>query len=257
MKYVKKIADVNKQKRRDAILSILAEHKIPFRLCGQQQNKHFTENIIVSVNPQKQRYVIGAHYDNVEGSIGAVDNASGVSTVLKLLFALYGNTDKPVDFVFFDREEYEDRGSEAYVNSVGKENIIAMLNLDPCGFGDTIAIHKMYDKNVNWFDNLFDKKHFLDFPLTKINFTPNGDHYTFFGNNIPTIEICTVSEKLAICFNKIAPYRECGEVPKELYDEFLESYDMTTFHNGENDKLETVSQTIMDSLTQYLINVLK
>ncbi len=82
MKYVRQIANVDKIKRRDAVLSILSEHKIPFKLCGQMQNKHYTENIVVTVNPAEKRYVIGAHYDNVEGSIGAVDNASGVSVLL-------------------------------------------------------------------------------------------------------------------------------------------------------------------------------
>lgn len=167
MKYVKQIANTDKEKRRNAILNILSENKINYKLYGQIQNKHFTENIVVSINPKKRRYVIGAHYDNVYKSIGAVDNASGVSVMLKLLFALYNNTDKSIDFVFFDREEYEDRGSEAYINSVGKENIIAMLNLDPCGFGNVIAVHKMYDGAEKWFDNLFDDKLTKDFPIKK------------------------------------------------------------------------------------------
>ena len=105
MEYVKRIANVDKRKRRDAILSILSEHNIPFKLYGQIKNKHYTENIVVMVNPRKKRYVIGAHYDNVEGSIAAVDNASGVSVLLRLIFAVYSSTDKAIDFVFFDREE--------------------------------------------------------------------------------------------------------------------------------------------------------
>lgn len=262
MNYVKQIANANKQKRRDAILSILSENKINYKLYGQMQNNHFTENIVVSVNPKKRRYVIGAHYDNVDKSIGAVDNASGVSVMLKLLFTLYNNTKNSIDFVFFDREEYEDRGSESYINSVGKENIIAMLNLDPCGFGDVIAVHKMYDSAEKWFDNLFNEKLTACFPIKKVGFTPNGDHMTFSGNGVPTVEICTVSKDLAECFEEISQYAPTANinsqnsVPQKLIDRFLNSYDLTTFHNGENDKLETVSEEIMSILEEYLIKAL-
>lgn len=262
MNYVKQIADTNRQKRRDAVLSILSANQINYSLYGQMQNQHFTENIVVSINPQKKRYVIGAHYDNVDNSIGAVDNASGVSVLLNLLLALYKTTDKSIDFVFFDREEYEDRGSEAYVNAVGKENILAMLNLDPCGFGDTIAVHKMYDGTQTWFDQLLDENHTAGFPVKTVGFTPNGDHMTFSGNGIPTVEICTVSRELAECFEKISRFAPtAGEspqnsVPSYLIEKFSSAYDLTTFHNGENDKLETVSEEIMSALEKYLIKAL-
>lgn len=257
MNFVKLIADTDKQNRRDSILKILAKERISYSLCGQIQNKHWTENIVVSINPQKRRYVIGAHYDNVDGSIGAVDNASGVSVLINLIIALKDKTDKPIDFVFFDREEYEDRGSEAYVNSVGKQNIIAMLNLDPCGYGNTIAVHKMCESKIDWLDNLLDKKYCLEFPVEKVKYTPNGDHYTFWGNGIPTIEVCTVTKELAALFNKISAYSTENEPPKELIAEFINSYDMTTFHNGVNDKLETVSERIMKTLTDFLISALR
>lgn len=262
MEYVKKIANADKKMRRDAVLDILREHNIPYRMYGETQGSHYTENIIVSLNPQKRRYVIGAHYDNVEGSIGAVDNASGVSVLLRLLFALYGKTDRPVDFVFFDREEYEDRGSETYVNAVGREHIIAMLNLDPCGYGDTIAVHKMSEESVEWLDALCDDRLIREFPVKPVDFMPNGDHMTFYGNQIPTFAISTVSGSLADCLNEISKYGTYGDadaaarIPQKVMEDFMNAYDMTTFHNGENDKLETVSQEIMDALYQYLIAAL-
>lgn len=263
MEYVRRIANVDKRKRCDAILSILSEHNIPYKHYGQIQNKHYTENIVVTVNPRKKRYVIGAHYDNVEGSIAAVDNASGVSVLLRLIFAVYDSTDRAIDFVFFDREEYDDRGSEAYVESVGKDNIIAMLNLDPCGYGNTIAVHKMYSGNDELLDKLFNEKLCLEFPVKMVDFMPNGDHMTFYGNNIKTVTVSTVSNELAECFDKIAVYCSFNNgysgdtIPQKLIDEFMGSYDMTTFHNGKNDTIETVSQKIMDSLVQYLISMFK
>ncbi len=257
MKFVRQIANKEKGKRRNAILTILHENKIPYNMYKIMQNEHLTENIVVSVNPEKRRYVIGAHYDNVKDSIGAVDNASGVSILIKLLLNLHSNTEKPIDFVFFDREEYEDRGSEAYLNAIGKDNIIAMLNLDPCGYGEVIAVHKMYKGSAAWFDIIFDEKLFKQFPVEKVNFTPNGDHMTFYGNGVPTVEICTMSRKLLNCFNELADY-QCtdNKPPQELVDKVINSYDFTTFHNGENDKIETVSQNIMDKLLNYLLAAL-
>jgi len=65
--------------------------------------------------PGGQHFIVAAHYDTVDGSPGADDNATGVAIVLEMarLFALTP-AQKTIRFVFFDREEQGMQGSKAF-----------------------------------------------------------------------------------------------------------------------------------------------
>ncbi|MBL7186998.1 MAG: M28 family peptidase [Phycisphaerae bacterium] len=76
-------------------------------------------------------YVLGAHYDSVEGSPGALDNGSGVAGILESARVLSQHAfEGTIVFIAFDREEYGLRGSRAYANDHIEDHIHCMLNLD-------------------------------------------------------------------------------------------------------------------------------
>ena len=84
--------------------------------------------------------VLSAHYDTVEQSPGAVDNASGCAVLLAAAKQL---SEMPLEHtlrvVFFDGEEKGLLGSAAWVDSLGpehKERIVASLHLDMVGIDD-------------------------------------------------------------------------------------------------------------------------
>lgn len=101
-------------------------------------------NIVVeikgSVHPD-EIVVIGAHYDSVEGSPGANDNASGVAAVLEL--ARLSRDAKPqrtIRFVAFVNEEppyfqNEEMGSLVYARQAKKQGdkVVAMLAMETIG----------------------------------------------------------------------------------------------------------------------------
>jgi Zn-dependent M28 family amino/carboxypeptidase len=87
--------------------------------------------------------VVGAHYDSVEGSPGANDNASGVAALIELARLLRGkNMDTPVRFVAFANEEppyfntREGMGSVEYLKSFEDpvKSIRFMLALETLGY---------------------------------------------------------------------------------------------------------------------------
>lgn len=118
--YVERIAHREKDRRRDAILDILREEEIPFSLRRIKENEHWTENIVISFPPFTRRLALGAHYDNVEGSAAANDNASGVSILIRLTKYLLETGKTNIEIVFFDREEYGDHGGSAYIQETGE-----------------------------------------------------------------------------------------------------------------------------------------
>ena len=96
-------------------------------------------------NPEGKRIVVGAHYDGVD-TPAANDNASGTAVILEMAKALSDQKIElpyDVEFVAFGAEEIGLIGSEHYVqNMTGEEKdaVIAMLNFDMVGVGDSFDI---------------------------------------------------------------------------------------------------------------------
>ncbi|HEX2835343.1 MAG TPA: M20/M25/M40 family metallo-hydrolase [Thermoanaerobaculia bacterium] len=103
------------------------------------------DNLILEIRGTSSEIVIvGAHYDTVDGTPGADDNASGVAAMLAL--ARHFNEARPrrtLRFVAFTNEEpphfkTEAMGSWRYAQRCHerKENIVAMLSLEMLGYYD-------------------------------------------------------------------------------------------------------------------------
>src|SRR5215469_9726505 len=86
--------------------------------------------------------VVGAHYDSVQGSPGANDNASGVAAVLELAHLLRGFTPrKAIRFAFFVNEEppyfqTESMGSVVYAKQLHADRVpvSAMISIETIGY---------------------------------------------------------------------------------------------------------------------------
>ncbi len=116
--------------------------------CGFAPRVHGTpatgDNIVASYGAGPRVVVVGAHYDSVEGSPGADDNASGVAALLEVarLYAEHrahesgGAPPVRIDFVAFDREEEGLVGSRAYVAALRREaiDVRGMMSLEMLGF---------------------------------------------------------------------------------------------------------------------------
>ena len=92
--------------------------------------------------PGEASVVVGAHYDSVDGTIGADDNASGVAAVLELARILQGSKlRRTMRFVFFVNEEppyfqTESMGSLVYAQKLRQEGVpvAAMISIETVGF---------------------------------------------------------------------------------------------------------------------------
>lgn len=255
MKYIQRIANSNQAIRKQAILSILTENNIPYTTQKVLQGERWVENIIVSCNPSSSRLVIGAHYDSVEGSTGANDNASGVSVLIRVLLKMFSKTSYSVDFVFFDSEECRDKGSQAYIAQVGKDTISAMINLDVCGVGERIAISDKGNKHNPLFAHLFDKAILERHDVCILDFLPNGDDTIFQANNIPNISIAVLNDSDIMCFKELGIKLNNHEELTEADAKKVMSLDIaSTMHLGVNDTISSISQHSMDRVVDYLID---
>ncbi len=82
-------------------------------------------------------FLVGAHFDTVQGTPGADDNASGVAGLLELARILAQHEfEATVTFVGFDLEEFGWVGSEAFAAGFqgSGQNLVGMVSLEMIGF---------------------------------------------------------------------------------------------------------------------------
>ena len=95
---------------------------------------------INSKNENAQQIIIGAHYDTVTLTLGADDNASGISALIELAkYFKHQEIDKHLRFVAFPNEEspfYGTHlmGSKVFVDSLSKQEVYGMVSLEMLGY---------------------------------------------------------------------------------------------------------------------------
>ncbi len=98
--------------------------------------------------------IIGAHFDSVEGTPGADDNASGVAVLLEAARILSGlRLPAQVLFCAFNLEEQNMIGSTYFakkLKAVGSR-ISAMISLEMVGFTDSRPGGQKYPIGLRWF----------------------------------------------------------------------------------------------------------
>ncbi|MBE9013477.1 M28 family peptidase [Pseudanabaenaceae cyanobacterium LEGE 13415] len=102
-------------------------------------------NVIAHLpNVKQPKLIIGGHFDSVENSPGANDNASGTAVVLGIARSLAKSpAAKQIWFMAFDGEEDGLKGSEAFVDRATQpflSGLKAMLNFDMVGVNDRLLL---------------------------------------------------------------------------------------------------------------------
>ena len=254
MEYISKIS--GSSDRKGSIIEILSQLGASF----QVQQFEDVENIVVSFHPGDKRLVIGAHWDADEGSDGANDNASGCSVLLHVIEAVLAEPafGKSVDFVFFGEEEKGGIGASRYIESVGKENISAMINADVCGFGDHILLSDKGNLSNLLFFGLMDeallKKHNVQLP----GFLPQGDDCIFEWSGIPSVSICTAEGDAVAVFSEIGRKIATEQPITEADQEALMGLDVVkTMHGGDFDDISYLSGEAVKMVADYLSDGLR
>ena len=98
--------------------------------------------------------ILGAHFDSVEGSPGADDNASGVAVLLEAARILsQSRLRNPVMFCAFNLEELNMVGSAHFAKKLRAQGakIGVMVSLEMVGYTDTGSGGQKYPAGLSWF----------------------------------------------------------------------------------------------------------
>jgi len=85
---------------------------------------------------------VSSHFDRVDTTAGANDNASAIVVCLDLILRLKSSNQNRVGvrLFFFDEEETGLKGSSAYVADFGTMDLIGLMNLEMVGRGEMVAL---------------------------------------------------------------------------------------------------------------------
>lgn len=108
-------------------------------IMSRNKNPLVLEDGTLVIPSKSERPVsLVAHYDNVSGSFGYNDNGMSIVAILGMLDHLMEN----VEVVFTNGEECGSTGAKKYLSQrIAKP--LACVNLDVCGYGDTIYLDEM------------------------------------------------------------------------------------------------------------------
>lgn len=127
------------------LLELIRQGPVEVALNVETASGERTSANVIGTTPggTGRRIVIGGHYDSVESSPGANDNASGVAAMLEVARLLRADGAGPrpnVEFVAFGAEELGLFGSRHYASSQRIQGVGAMINMDMVGVGDRLLI---------------------------------------------------------------------------------------------------------------------
>lgn len=194
-------------------------------------------NIIAVKNPEiQQKIVISAHIDTKIGTPGAIDNATGVATILLVASMIKDITSKyQIELAFFNGEDYYAApGQIKYMlQNHGKfKNIILNINIDGAAYNEGSSSFSPFDLPENIYKTLHD---IISENPDTVEGLPwyQGDHSMFIQNGCPAIAVSsqwfienmetqeithTPKDNLSIVdYNKVA---DCAIVIKNLICNF-------------------------------------
>lgn len=249
------LAQKDPDERRAALRALLDERGFSYVVQEEAPGPNVPRglvNYIVNPNIEEPHLLFCAHHDAVLGSFGANDNAASICILLKLAETL-AEKKIPAEFAFFDAEENRCAGSKLYVSKMKRERITGVINLDICGFGDTIAVAARGGNKAplrNLCSPQFLKRH-NGHLLKRL---PKSDDASFSGTHLPTASVAIVPRWDIQFLKTLAAYGDgfLGRPPE--YELILGQMEVTTtMHGGYRDTPEWVEEEAMERVYNYVL----
>ena len=147
-KHLAELAQADPQARRAALEAVLAAESLTPELQEQEadeRHKAARNYLLYTADKDAKGPLLCAHYDAHPGSTGANDNAAGVCILIALAKELQQRK-IPATIAFFDGEESGHSGAKLFEEGRTRE-VSCVVNLDMCGYGDTIAVYARGSEN--------------------------------------------------------------------------------------------------------------
>jgi aminopeptidase YwaD len=150
-------------------------------------------NLVVDLAGADRIILVLAHYDPVEGSQGANDNASGAALLLRLVRRLRDADAGGVRFVLCGAEEPFLVGSRSYAAELSTNGeltrIAACLNLDMVGVGEKFSVRRADDSLWVRAAGAVGRSSPAGLPIGEAGAMPSSDHWAFHELGVPSAQL--------------------------------------------------------------------
>ena len=255
--------------RRNALEQVLEQEGISYAIQSEKpseqiprgvRNYLFSTGADASGAPEcagsKRQYLFCAHYDAYPGSPGANDNASSLCILIDLYYALK-EKGIPAWFAFLDGEESGFTGSILYRDCMEKSDPHAAINLDLCGFGDTIVLNAGGSEKSRTFLPFCNDNICRQYGNAIVKYLPDSDDTVLRKAHIPTLGISVVPRWDVQYLKSLGAMGSglLGRSPE--FKMIVSSMEVcTTMHGAYRDKVETVQPEAMQKVLDYLTTVM-
>jgi Zn-dependent M28 family amino/carboxypeptidase len=247
---VKALEKLSSNYRRVFILGFLASLGIEFHHLKYKTGI----NIVANVGPSHRALGISCHYDKVDISPGANDNASAIAVILDLVTRLKNKNHKVgVKFFFFDEEEMSCRGSTAYVEQFGIGSLIGLYNMELVGSGDHIAVWPKPNQHSYLFDLLVKRSKVPIFATDRV-VAHSADHSPFLEKGLDTFTLTMISkDDLAVANIYNSSLRD--ELSKSELTRILHSAPLFKHYHQSTDTSEFIRESSLRTMSKTLCDI--
>ncbi|MGN0984605.1 MAG: M28 family peptidase [Gemmiger sp.] len=196
-----------------------------------------------------------AHYDAHPGSPGANDNAAALCILLALAKTLR-QKGIPAAFAFLDGEEQGHTGAKL-LEAQREREFSVVVNLDVCGYGDTIALYAKGGEKKPAAAVFCDKKRLAAHGGRMVRYLPEGDERCFHSRRQPVLALSVMPRWDTKYLDAIAA--QGGGLlgrPPEMQMILGQMEVMSTMHGGFKDKVQWVQPAAMQQVYDYLLDAL-
>lgn len=255
--HLERLCQKDPEARRRALEDVLTAEGLEWQIQRQEPSFQLPMGVTNYLLPSSEAELLFcAHYDSMLGSFGANDNAAAVCILIALACELRSRH-IPAHFAFFDGEESGRAGSRYYAQTLDRSKVRGILNLDLCGYGDTIAIcGRGYEKKSPL--KLFCQKELLKkYRAQVVAYLPDGDDVSFVGMRIPVLSLSVVPRWDVQYLKALAGFKGSflGKPPE--YTMILGQMEIsTTMHGGFRDEPKWVQPEAAKTVYQYLLEAI-
>ena len=188
---LKRLCQPTDAQRAEALKAELAARNVAYECLEDMA-------VVVPAKTEKA-VVLCAHFDVVPGSFGYNDNGMSLVTIRSVL----GRLPEVAEVVFTNGEERGFLGARYYCN-YNRRRLFGCVNLDVCGFGDTVYCDPMGSG--------------VELPGSKTGSMPINDGWVFSGQRIPALTLSTGPGEVSFDegIRRIGETIHCGPLDNKL-----------------------------------------
>ena len=253
-RHLSNLALSDPKEREAALLQVLAGEGLTCTLQSQDASTEHkaARNYLINDETGALCPLFCAHYDAHPKSTGANDNAASLCILIDLARELH-RRGIPADFAFLDGEESGHTGAKMLQKHRPGRNS-AVINLDMCGYGDTITVYAHGSEKRAGARPFCDKKRLAAHNGQLVPYLPEGDDVCFSTRQQPVLSVA-VMPRWDIQYLKAMAAQGSGLIGRTPEFAMMagQMEVASTMHGGFRDQVKWIQSQAMQQVYDYLL----